>query len=187
MYTTFVSIYKQDNALKTIIIASHCLALKKGKSITLSVYLVAHELLLFNHSHLAVLSAVLIMVSIAFLFLASAKPMSDSNLHSNLTTDPFEPFSIGIQLAFHPLIFHVSRRSPYLKFSVHVPLLYVPPMEFSIPTLLFSLFYLKISLYLDVMMFEQYELGILILSLNHPLIPSLLPVTVHLEWAFSLV
>ena len=71
--------------------------------------------------------------------------------------------------------------------SVHGPLLRVPAMELSIPILLFSLFWLKISIYQGVMMFEQYGHGILILSLNQLLIPSLLPVTVHLVLALPLV
>ena len=39
--------------------------------VTLYVYFVAHELLLFNHGHLAVLSVVLVIVSMAFLFFGS--------------------------------------------------------------------------------------------------------------------
>ena len=75
-----------------------------------------HRLLLFNHSHLAVLSAVFIIVSMTFLFLVPTKPMSDRALHRDLATTRFEPTSIGVQLAFNPLFMHVSRGSSYLNF-----------------------------------------------------------------------
>ena len=79
------------------------------------VYFVANEQL-FIHSHLAVLSVVLIITLMAFLFLVPFKPMSARALHRDLAMKPLEPTSIGIQLAYHPFFLHFSRSSSYLYF-----------------------------------------------------------------------
>ena len=135
------------------------------------------ELLLFNH-----FSDVLI-VSMAFFFLVPAKPMSDRTLQRTPFSQPLLAYSMhSIHYFFMSLGIHHIWIS-----SVHGPLLRVPPMELSIPILFFSLFYLKISIFLGIVMFEQCSLGILILSLNQALIPILLPVTVHLVWAFLVI
>ena len=54
---------------------------------------VAHELL-FNHSHLAVLSAVLTIVSKAFLFLVPDKPMSDWAWQLNPLSQPLLAYNL---------------------------------------------------------------------------------------------
>ena len=154
----------------------------------LCVYFVAHELLLFKPQSFGCSLRRFNYPFDDFPFSSSCKkPMSDRSLHRDLATKPLEPTSIGVQLTYYPLFLHsLGVHHIYTSF-VHGPVLRVPPMELSIPISIFSLFCSKISVYLGVMMFKQYGLGILILSLNQPLIPSLLPVTVHLVWAFPLV
>ena len=108
----------------------------------------------------------------AFIFLVLLRDLAKNSLG---------PTSISIQLALHPLFLHVSESSSYSNFFRS----WACSTCFSHGTIiLFSLFCLKISIYLGVMMFEQYGLGILILPQNQPLIPSLLPMTVHMLWAF---
>ena len=58
------------------------------------IYFVAHELLLFNHSHLPGLSVVFVIALMTFLFLVPFKPMSARALHGDLAMKPFEPTSI---------------------------------------------------------------------------------------------
>ena len=77
--------------------------------------MVAQDLLLFNHIHLAVFFVVLIMVSMAFLFLVPTKLMSDRALHRDFVMNPLERTSLGIQLAFYQLFLHVSKSSSYLN------------------------------------------------------------------------
>ena len=97
---------------------------------------------------------------------------------------PLEPASIGVQLqavcnTTH--FFYIFQKVPHICTSfIHDPLLRVPPIGLSISISIFSLFCLKILVYLGVMMFGQYGLGTSILFLNQPLVPSLLSVTLNL-------
>ena len=85
------------------------------------VYFLAPQLLLFNHTHLVVLSIVLIITSMVFFF----GSFQTRSLHRDLAMKPVEPISIGIQLVYHPFFFffffffffspHFSRSS-YLYF-----------------------------------------------------------------------
>ena len=149
-----MNIYKKIKKIKNII----------QLSMLHNVYFVAHELLRFIHSHLAVLL-------MSFLFLVPFKPMSARTLHRDLAMKPLEPTSIGVQLAYHPFLY-IFQEVPHIRTSfVHEPLLRVPPMGLSIPRSIFFKFCLKILVYL--MMFGQYGLGTSVLSLNQRLVPRL--------------
>ena len=139
------------------------------------VYFVDHELLPFNHSHLVVLSVVIIIASMAFLSRVPFKQTSARALHRDLAYHPFF-FFFGISAGVH----HI-----YTSF-VHEPLLRVPPIELSILISIFSLFRSKILIYLGIMMFGQYGPGISIFSLTHPIVPRLSPVREHLVCSFGL-
>ena len=119
----------------------------------LYVYFIAHELLLFNHSYLAVLSVVLIIASMAFLFsffffffffFVPFKPMSVRALHRDLVMKPFESTSIGEQLCIPPIFCIFLGVHHICTFFLHEPLLRVPTMELSILISIFSLFCSKI-------------------------------------------
>ena len=81
------------------------------------VYFVAHELLLFVHNHLAVLSVVLIIASMAFLFFwFLSNQCLPGPCIEILQWNPLEPTSIGVEFEFHPFFLHFSRSSSYLYF-----------------------------------------------------------------------
>ena len=123
----------------------------------------------------------------SFPFLVPFKSISARALHRDLVMKSLKSTSIGIQLAFHTFLLYISLEVHHICTFARELLVHVPPMGLSILISIFSLFCLKILVYLGVMMFGQYGLGTSILSLNQPLVPSLLPVTVHSVYSLLLV